>query len=237
MGELCDTGNVCATITYMKQHTFKLTTVSIIVLVVIGLLGFAGWYVLFRSDKTNINTPATTSPSDKSSVTAYAPPNGYSVHKDTVCAYSFAYPKGWSVEKSGVCSTGISSPDFNEELLPQVGGVLRAGASISIDADVTPLNDLGAAYTTPLSSSTMTIDGHEAVVKTYTINPYDSPKAGYTTYQKIVTFSDSDDFESSNKQLTKSPRFFRVHIATVTELEKTSYQAVVDELFKSFRVY
>lgn len=221
----------------MKQRAIKFRTVSIIVFVGIGLLGFVGWYVLFRSDKTGTNSSATTSSTEKSSVPAYTPPNGYSVHKDTVCAYSFVYPKDWKVEKWGICSTGLSSPDFNEELLREVGSVLRGGVDISVNVDVLPPNDAGAAYTTPLSTSAMTIDGNEAVVRTYTFNPYDPPKTGYTTYQKIVTFSDPDDFESSHKELTKGKRFFKVYIATVFELEKTSYQAAVDELLKSFRVY
>jgi hypothetical protein len=92
----------------------------VIILVVVGLLGFGGWYV-WNSKKSADKPSSATQPTgsdQESTATEETPAAGWKTYSNASPAFSFQYPDDWTVAKEESSNTyvsiRISSPDYKE---------------------------------------------------------------------------------------------------------------------------
>jgi prepilin-type N-terminal cleavage/methylation domain-containing protein len=108
-----------------KQAGFTALEV-LLVIVVVALIGAAGWYVASRGKQTNASsTAATSSPSQ----TAASSKEALTV-SSTVGGFSFMYPQSWKVTSNVRPdeTLSIKSPGEQED----AGGTVSSGATVDV---------------------------------------------------------------------------------------------------------
>jgi len=133
----------------------------LIVLVVVVVLGVAGWLVYrdgHKSSATGTATSITTRTATKQSVNSYA---GWQTYTDSVNHYSFMYPTGWTLSSSrNVYGKMLLSPDetvtIGYEVIQPVSVTTVTFTAVSIAKLTSTNEDLsvvgGYSYSTAASS-------------------------------------------------------------------------------------
>lgn len=116
-----------------KASPRKKLFVVLVVLLIIGGLGFGAWYFLInKKEPTSTPTPAVTSQpkttEEKSESTAYVAPANYVTYTDATNKFSFAYPKQYLTFKANqppladAVSAVFTSSTLTTDLAPGVNG-------------------------------------------------------------------------------------------------------------------
>src|SRR3990167_2122225 len=101
---------------HMKKNSMGFGSVEIILIVVIvGLLGFVGWYVYKQKDSKNPKDTASESVRESAAggestgTTGCSAPAEYTVYTNTEIGYCFAYPTVWGTV---TLHDGVIDPDY-----------------------------------------------------------------------------------------------------------------------------
>ncbi|HSX35391.1 MAG TPA: hypothetical protein VLH84_00480 [Patescibacteria group bacterium] len=144
----------------MKRNQKGFGAIGILVIVVVALAGFGGWYVWHKSGDQAAQTPVTQSSSKKTAETPVRATQtpvdsyvGWKTYCDNVYHYCFRYPSDWSLGGStvaaGFCDVGeaaVFRPDDNAAVsytnANNKDGSAPAFTTVSIDKPVAANQDL-----------------------------------------------------------------------------------------------
>lgn len=165
----------------MKKQNGSSALEGLLILVIVGILGFTGWYVLHvkqtadnslnSSANTNIAVESTKKSSSSTQVTSQAQASPYAGWKSYTLKYekiSFKYPADWSLKDRSVATTGCTYPGVDEVSLTSPSKeqvVFHTGFDCSGDTNVKaldsiPINSLNQKLYLTIDSSYA--DGYKA---------------------------------------------------------------------------
>jgi type II secretory pathway pseudopilin PulG len=234
-----------------QQDGFSLPHI-LLVLVLVGIIGFAGWRVYESQKATNksldnaANASNVVKPGEKQAAEEYKVPEGYTVYENKNLGFKFAYPEKWGQlqDKSGKFESSQISDGY-------IAGTLKISSSpignfvfepvskgAVVKAEVTG-NDVAWKVSDPNTESEKYKAGDlysapKVIFERNSLKVYDFPNAHATASWRKFVFKVGDNFI-----LIETPSSAPA-VAGQTQAEFDALvakdQAVFDQIGKSIRI-
>lgn len=188
---------------------------AIVIVAIVGLIGFGGWFVLQRGQKDD----STKTSADTSATPTYTIPKGYTLYENTELGFKFAYPTTWGqvednsstpgngdkkyfsiVIKKDTTNTAVIT-SYPKDVCPQGDGVSistsqgwyeKSGAYYKIWCKNSPLAS-GNEYSVGSEGDTTKLLNDKMLV-TYTGNMSDDPSSALYAAVGLFNLVGDDDY-------------------------------------------